>query len=153
MNLSNNEYLFSFIPHKEKFQLTEDTSTGSKKIMTKLRNHTSRVHPVTKGLCFLKFPYLYSRYTANNKASENSPRSSTGALKRDFPSSILVPKTNSVLVFLVDMILLCEFICLRHYEWRPFPQKQILQMSVRVVVSGVCRCWCSAIPFSLDGDG
>ena len=38
--------------------LTEDTSTGNKKMMTKLKNQTNRVQPVTNGFCFLKFPYL-----------------------------------------------------------------------------------------------
>lgn len=75
-------------------------------MMTKLRNQTRRVQPVTKGLCFLKLPYLQSRYTASNRASENSTRSSIGALKRVFLSSIVtytVTHTRSFCLLLLAL--------------------------------------------------
>ena len=43
---------------RERLKLTEDTSTGRRKMMTKLKNHTTKVQPVANGFCFLKLPYL-----------------------------------------------------------------------------------------------
>lgn len=68
-------------------------------MMTKLRNHTSRVHPVTSGFCLLRLAYLCSRQTAKSRARVNSMRRITGAVYRDFPS---ISATGTVPVQLTD---------------------------------------------------
>ena len=52
--------------------LTEETSTGNRKIMTNDKNQTTNVEIVTTGFCLLIFEYLCSRNRAKRKAKINS---------------------------------------------------------------------------------
>ena len=88
---------------KGKQVLTEDTSTGRRKMMTKLMNQMIRVHTVTNGFCLLMSPYWYNRYTASTRASKNSIKMIIGAVKRVTSSSL-------IFLCLVQFIRLLEYL-------------------------------------------